>query len=343
MTSATSDAPLVSVVVAVYDIAPYVRQCLESIAGQTYGNLQVLVVDDGSTDGGGEVCDEFSRSFPDRFAVIHTANGGLSAARNRGIERARGEWLLFVDGDDWLEPDTVEALAAEVLRTGADIVACRHLREWRDRTEPPVGEAIGAVYEGAEALRAYVCGGIDVSAWGKLYKAELFRDLRFPEGQVYEDVRTVWKAYAAARRVACLPDALCHYRVRHGSIVNTNTARNIADLWGAYKGRYDALAPLSPEFEAAELARCASIACSMWRRHDDIAAGERPLAQGVYDDAADFVRERYRDALHGSIGADVKLTLPLARHATPASFAAAHALYRLYSLVRRKRPEGMFE
>ena len=122
--------PLISVIVPIYNVAPYLRACLDSLAAQTMKEIEIVMIDDGSTDGSGAIADEYvSSSFP-IFRVIHTANGGVSAARNRGIDEARGEWIMFVDGDDWIDADMCEQMLEPGVRENVDLVMCGITREY---------------------------------------------------------------------------------------------------------------------------------------------------------------------------------------------------------------------
>ncbi len=188
--------PLISVIVPVFNVYRYLRQSLESVLGQTYGNLQVLVVDDGSTDGGGVICDECA-ARDGRVTVHHTDNRGLSEARNLGLARATGEYVAFLDSDDWLEERAYETLVGEALATGADVVACRFFQEYANGTGESGGPLERRVIEGGEILRTYLTGnGIDYvshDAWNKLYRADLFDGVRYPTGMIFEDIATTYK------------------------------------------------------------------------------------------------------------------------------------------------------
>lgn len=215
--------PLISVVVPVYNVEKYVAKCLKSIIGQSYKNLEILVVDDGSTDGSGKVCDEFAKSDL-RVRVIHQKNRGLSAARNVGIERARGEFLCFVDSDDYMKEDFVKKLYEAVLRWGADVAVCGY--EEKNGSSGVDVLPKEEVLSGEEAtIRLLVQQeNIDVIAWNKIYRRELFikSGVRFPEGMKYEDSLTTYKLLSLSQRVAYIPEALYVYLRRDDSITKSN-------------------------------------------------------------------------------------------------------------------------
>lgn len=251
-------APLVTIVVPIHNVAPCVRMCLDSVAGQTYQNLEIVVVDDGSTDGGGETCNRVAMR-DSRFSVVHTENRGLSAARNVGLSHARGDYLVFLDSDDWIEPSAVEALVAAALREDADVVACRYSREKLDGTRVLFPEhSSSGLLTGGEALHVLVCEcGIAETAWGKLFRTSLLASFRFAEGMVCEDVEGVWRVFAKAERACCLDDVLFHYRERAGSITNGASLEMLSGRWRAFSSRYKGLSAHSPELHDATLKQCA--------------------------------------------------------------------------------------
>ena len=127
------DSTMISVIVPVYNVEPYLRKCLDSIVNQTYRDFEILIIDDGSTDGSGRICDEYAEK-DSRIKVFHTENRGLSCARNLGLAEAKGEWIGFVDSDDWIEPDMYEVLIRRAEETGADVVECSHYKELDGKT-----------------------------------------------------------------------------------------------------------------------------------------------------------------------------------------------------------------
>ena len=167
---------LVSVIVPVYGVERYLRQCLDSVVGQTYEGLDVVLVDDGSTDGCGAICDEYA-SRDARVRAFHTENGGLSAARNFGIGKAWGEYVFLLDGDDWLESDAVCTLVDYACNTGADVVCCGRVVEWVTESETSRSVSEVVTFDGDEALRELLYGRrVGAQAWDKLYRADLFAE-----------------------------------------------------------------------------------------------------------------------------------------------------------------------
>lgn len=203
---------LISVVVPVYNAGPYLRQCLDSIAAQTYPNMEVILVDDASTDGSGQLCKEYAER-DERFQYVRfPANRGPSAARNEGVGRAAGAFLSFVDADDYVEPDLLEKLYRSLTESGADISTCG-----ADGIRLESGPA--RTYSRAEAVCCLAKGApFNHVPWGKLYCAELARACPFDENVFYsEDLLFLYEALKRSEKVSCIPDVLYHYVSREGS------------------------------------------------------------------------------------------------------------------------------
>lgn len=218
--------PLVSVIVPVYNVAPYIDEALESLANQSYEHLEILLVDDGSTDGSGAACDRFA-ARDGRFVVIRQENRGLSAARNAGLEAMTGDVVGFLDPDDAFHPEMVERLLGGMARTGADLAVCGVAPlGGRRRRRGGDGERL---LTREEALRARADGKLGVVVWSKLYDRALWRGLRFPEGRVFEDVATAFDVLDGIRACWVTDEALVYHRRRPGSITQSLTAKSIED------------------------------------------------------------------------------------------------------------------
>ena len=219
----------VSVIIPVYNVAPYIKEALDSVVNQTYRNLQVLIVDDGSTDGSGEICDEYSSDS--RFTVIHQPNRGPSAARNVGLDAATGDYIAFLDPDDAYHPSFVQTLLDTILREGCDVVECSimnyHLtltsRGW---VTPAIPEGS---YDRIKALRGLLDVKFSTSVWNKLYRAELWKGIRFPEGHFYEDTEVVYNVFDRINKLFYLETPLCLRRFRPGSTTQTFTRKMAED------------------------------------------------------------------------------------------------------------------
>ncbi len=242
--------PLVSVIVPVYGVEKYLRKCLTSIVEQTYSNLNIVLVDDGSPDRCGSICDEFAR-LDERIRVIHQENRGLSEARNTGIKEARGEYLSFVDSDDYLAPEMIGRLMEAVKRTGAQIAACNFVYEFEeDYAEAEGGRGKGGQYQiseegvlsGAEMMKLMPKGKYAFCEifCNKLFNRNLFREIRFPKGKLHEDEYICHRVLYPCEKVAVVPYVGYHYLQRKSSIMGQKGSD--LHLIGAYLDRVAYLA-----------------------------------------------------------------------------------------------------
>lgn len=210
----------ISVIVPVYNVEKYLARCVDSILAQTYENLEVILVDDGATDRSGLICDEFA-SKDSRVKVIHKKNGGLSSARNAGLETAAGEYIAFVDSDDWIEPDAY-AHMMQLMKKHQVKLVCGGRYDVSGKTgERTVGlcPKREEVISGEElAGRIFLWDGCDSSACDKLYHRSLLEHFRYPEGKVCEDVPVTYKIVLQAERVAMSDRPFYNYYHRAGSI-----------------------------------------------------------------------------------------------------------------------------
>ena len=229
---------LISVIIPAYNIAPYLERGVVSVLNQTYRNLEVILVDDGSTDKSGQICDRLAEK-DDRVIVIHKKNGGLADARNVGMEAAKGSFIGFVDGDDWIDTDMYERMLGAALAQQADMAVCRYRRIYGKQVEDASVDRV-AVFEGQVALQYDVEEreeyDIQNAAWNKLYRRELLDKLRFPVGKWYEDIVFSAKALSGAARCVYLDSACYNYIIdREGSIMNVKiNSRTFTDQIPAY-------------------------------------------------------------------------------------------------------------
>ena len=224
MTIPSQQSPLISVIVPVYRVAEYLVQCVASIVEQTYRNLEIILVDDGSPDECPALCDAWQER-DDRIKVIHQANGGLSRARNAGMVLATGEFIGFVDSDDWLEPDMYEKLMQALMETGADLAACRFFSE--TESSPPQRLSNGipenpTLFPTEDALKGLLCWDKRLCSyvWNKLYRRSLINGIEFIENQPFEDILWTTRVIGSATSCAVLDARLCHYRFRADSLAH---------------------------------------------------------------------------------------------------------------------------
>lgn len=250
---------LVSVIVPVYNVRSYLVEALDSVLGQTWRCLEVIVVDDGSTDGSGDLCDEYAARDP-RVRVLHQENAGLSAARNAGLNVVTGDMIAFLDSDDAYCPGFLAEMVAAMGREHADLVVCRYAYykttgRMGSITASSPGPAIpSGTYDRAGAMRALVASAAGHVVWNKLYARRLFDDVRYPEGHVYEDTGTICRILDRCDTVCVLDQKLCLRRMRPGSITATSSEASARDLLRAYGHVGDFVAEHTPEvFEAEHL------------------------------------------------------------------------------------------
>lgn len=228
-----NNLPLVSVVIPVYNVAPYLREALDSAIHQSYRHLEMIVVDDGSTDGSGKICDEYKTDS--RVQIIHQENQGLSAARNAGLDRMTGEYVVFLDTDDAFHPDFVKQMVGVAVQERLDIVVCRYavlrtvdrmILKGKEEKAPTINPGR---YDRKEALRVMVDGQLNWSVWNKLYRAGLWKSVRFPVGHNYEDIDTTYRIMDRCESIRTLDQILYLHRNRPGSITDTHTMDNLRD------------------------------------------------------------------------------------------------------------------
>lgn len=214
--------PLISIIVPVYNVKQYLDECVQSIINQTYKNLEIILVDDGSTDGCSKLCDDWVAK-DSRIRVIHKQNGGLSDARNAGMQIASGELIGFVDSDDYISNDMYELLYANMCQNNSDISACGVEMFYEDgspsKSLTPKGET---VLDTVEAVRKLINESvIKQPVWYKLYKRKLIEDILFPVGKCHEDVFWSYKAIGNAKIISIFDKPCYFYRQRSGSIMGT--------------------------------------------------------------------------------------------------------------------------
>ncbi len=221
----------ISVVVPVYKTEKYLEKCVKSIIDQTYKDLEIILVNDGSPDGSGLLCDEIAKK-DDRVKVIHKVNGGLSSARNAGIDAATGEYLGFVDSDDWIEPEMYEVLYKRLTQSGADISCCNIVRRRGDEKIPIIKEiSLDATFSGHEAMERVLDDDEKIlfSMANKLFRTELFKGLRLREGILFEDYQLMPQLLLRAEKVTCTGMPLYNYYESEGSILRGEYSTRLYD------------------------------------------------------------------------------------------------------------------
>jgi len=213
----------ISLIIPVYNVEKFLSRCVNSVIKQTYKNLEIFLVDDGSTDNSGNLCDKYAQKDK-RIKVIHKKNGGLSDARNVAIDKITGSYITFIDSDDYVSKDYVEYLFNNLKNTNSDISTCLY-QSFYEGEEATIKEEVGEliVCEKEEALkRLFYQTQTTTSAWGKLYKKKLFKGIRYPKGKICEDLDTTYKLFSKSNKVAIGTAKNYYYLIRKDSIINSN-------------------------------------------------------------------------------------------------------------------------
>lgn len=320
----------ISVIVPVYKVEPYLRKCLDSIVGQTYRNLEIILVDDGSPDNCGAICDEYA-ARDERIKVIHKKNGGVASARNAGLAVATGDYVGWVDSDDWIETDMFEHLLKGAEFHDADIVICgradsypdhSHLIGWHQAGLLDKEQAIALLIEDA-LVRSYL--------WDKLWKRELFQDIKFPQLKAFEDMAVMYQLFMRAERVACLPDILYHYEHRDNSLIAAPSLESRVVFFQVNQERLEALKRDFPQFTKRLTPVLAEAAIHIWMAYYDAPKEERMPCGTQIENIAVFCKRHYKTMLEEKrFGLAGHLVLQLTPHAKPWAFALAGLIGKLY-------------
>ncbi len=240
---------LISVVVPIYNVEKYLRKCLDSILEQTYCNLDIILVDDESPDNCGKIIEEYKKK-DQRVRTIHQKNGGLSDARNAGIKIANGEYIIFIDSDDWVEKKMIEILYRNIEKYNSDISICEFIEEDDN------GKVLSKKqynykfkeFNTFDAIKDLILQNtLTNHAWNKLYKINLFNNVRYPKGQLMEDVSTTYKLIENSSKVVYQNIPLYHYIQRESSILGNITEKRIKDQEFAFFKRNEYLYNKYPE------------------------------------------------------------------------------------------------
>ncbi len=243
--------PKISVIVPVYNVEQYVTRCLDSIIQQDMREIEIIVVDDGSTDGSGAICDQYAK-VDRRVLVIHQDNQGLSMARNRGIDIARGEYIGFVDSDDWIASDMYSILYENAVREDADLSMINFyyilpVGEYVPFSKEGTGtKVLEGVYKVAHNIRTD-----NNFAWNKLYRRYLFDDIRFPKGKIFEDIFTSYRLVDKANRIVVSAECKYYYYQREGSISSNAFQVSHLDNIEAHIERHRYISEKYPKLESA--------------------------------------------------------------------------------------------
>ena len=240
-TSVTEETPLISIIVPCYNVEEYLEECVESLVRQTYAKTEILLIDDGATDNTGRIAEELAGKYENVFC-FHKENGGLSSARNFGLGKAKGDYVSFIDSDDWIDPNFIEKLYDAVSKNHADIAVCGYrfeeakegvvtFEESRIISSHEAMKILGDIYPKENVLLVIACN--------KLYKRTLFNNLRYVENKIHEDEHMAHRILGASDSISLITDPLYHYRIREGSITSAGKSQSLKkfDIMDAYEDR----------------------------------------------------------------------------------------------------------
>ena len=330
--------PLISVIVPVYKVEPYLPQCLDSLLAQSYKNLEIILVDDGSPDRCGAICDDYA-ARDGRIRVIHTEHGGVSSARNAALAAAAGEWIGWVDGDDWIEAEMFEHLLKGATEHHSDIAVCGRVEEYPDKAVPwgwdevqvwDRERALGLLLED-KAVRSYLCD--------KLWRKELFAGITFPEGRIFEDLAVIFQLFCRAETVVAIPQTGYHYRQWSESIVGRRTLTQQVDFFRAVYDRLEALKADWPQYVPLLEIQC-SLGCQgAWGEYTAAPRAVRKALRPQLREMARFAKESEKRVLaNAGQGLAGRLLTRLTAHDAWWAFTLAGIVRKQY--VKKHPEEG---
>ena len=213
----------ISVIIPVYNVELYIKNCIESVINQTYKNLEIIIIDDGSTDKSGRICDEYAM-LDSRIIVIHQSNSGAANAKNNGLKIATGYYLAFVDGDDYLEPTAYEFMVSELLKNDADVIQCGFNKVFVDNLYPKFSHNTKMIFNTIEYLSRYTIDWTCGLLWDKLFKRKLYENIFFEEGHKIDDEYFTYQGIMKAKKIVYIPVIIYNYRQRAtGVMLDTST------------------------------------------------------------------------------------------------------------------------
>lgn len=239
--------PTISLVVPIYNVEKYLRKCLDSLLAQTFSDIEIILVNDGSSDNSLGICEEYLQKDT-RITLINKKNGGLSDARNVGLKIAKGDYIGFVDSDDWVEPNMYEVLYKLSIKENADISTCLLRVHSKDKKHVQYSPYVFKVFDSKNAIHSLYKGELSgFAAYNKLYRRSLFENIQFPIGRVYEDAAIMYILYNTANKIAFTNKPLYNYLRREGSITNSGFSEKRFDIIHNYYETYSFMEKNYPE------------------------------------------------------------------------------------------------
>ena len=338
------DNPLISVIIPVYNVSRYLGQCIDSVIQQTYKNLEIIIIDDGSTDDSGIISDQFA--FVDsRIKVFHTENKGLSSARNLGIDNANGLYLSFLDSDDWMGIDAIELLLNAAKETGAEIVASNFCYEYVNKIIHRKSDKNRLqIFHGDEILSNFADGLFSDVIWNKLYHNNCFNNIRFPIGHKFEDIFVTWqyikKMAEEDKTLVFISEELFHYRVRENSISRTSSFNNIVDCWNAYLAKYNGLI----EYQKHLISDCFLSIGRMWNNYSGFSREEKTKAKETINEMQSFSKNNRTIVLKSEFSRIIRLICIISQTKSSFMMRLCFCIGKAHKhRMRKKEKKVMFE
>lgn len=328
--------PLLSIIVPVYKVEDYLERCLDSILAQSYKNFELILVDDGSPDGCGAICDRYEEK-DSRVRVIHKENGGVSSARNVGLAQVRGEWIGWVDPDDWVDPDMYTYLMDAALSQQADVAMCGRIEEYEDHTKERSWDEM-RILSTEEAMH-YLLLNDDMQnlLWDKVWKRSVFEGMQFWQRRTYEDIAIMHRLFERVQRLVWLPKAKYHYFQRPTSIVSDTTLGNKINHYAAARLRLEDMWDHWPQFRELLEAQCVASSINAWCVYYNNPKQVRKQYHKDLEEMSRFSKEHYRSALaYMKLGPTGRAVLRLTPYTTWWSFRMAQMFNWLYKCKHGK-------
>ncbi len=295
--------PLISVIIPIYNVSEYIDACVTRIINQTYNNLEIILVDDGSNDDCPKKCDKYA-SLDKRVRVIHKSNGGLSDARNAAIDICTGDYITFVDSDDSVSFDYVETLYRVLHQNDCEISICNYQAFSSEIPAERISIDQPSIYSSKDAIIALLAGDpFTTSAWGKLYARRLFSDIRYPKGMIYEDLPTTWKAVSKVKKVVYTPSIKYYYRQNPTSITNSSFTSKKLDVIKAHELVLQEIKDVFPELVVNVRERLGCYAST----HLFYAFNSSFQNRGALKEMQNHIKKNIRPLLNSRFPAKIKL------------------------------------
>lgn len=250
-----NNTPLISIILPVYNVEEYLSDCINSVIKQTYSKIEIIIVDDGSNKRCSDLCDSY-KQIDNRVVVFHKTNGGISDARNYGIEMATGEYITYIDPDDYVDEDYIEYLLALLRKYDTKMSICQHRYRYKKRITKDYGNS------GDECLSPKICiekmlyhDIIDTSVWAKLYHKSLFENIKYPKGWLFEDIATTYALMMLCTKIAVGYESKYNYIYRCNSITNSTFKPGKLDLLDMTDSMAENVLKVYPDLEKAVMRR----------------------------------------------------------------------------------------